>query len=94
MKVLVTGGAGFVGSHLVEGLVRSGHRVRVLDDLSTGRRYNLRHLAPELEWMEDTVLDPVALHHAAEGVEVVFHQAAHAARADDGNAVFGCDGAS
>jgi nucleoside-diphosphate-sugar epimerase len=76
MNVLVTGGAGFVGSHLVEGLVRSGHRVRVMDDLSTGRRYNLRHLAPAIEWIEDTVLDPAALQHAVEGVEVVFHQAA------------------
>src|SRR3990172_13257706 len=45
MEVLVTGGAGFIGSHLVDALVETGHRVRVLDDLSTGRRENLNSSA-------------------------------------------------
>ena len=48
-SVLVTGGAGFVGSHLVRRLVGDGHRVRVLDDLSTGRRSNLAGCEPEME---------------------------------------------
>jgi UDP-glucose 4-epimerase len=76
MHVLVTGGAGFIGSHLVEGLIGSGHRVRVLDDFATGRRDNLRHLEGDLELIEETILDPAALCRAMEGVKVVFHQAA------------------
>jgi UDP-glucose 4-epimerase len=76
MNVLVTGGAGFIGSHLVEGLVGAGHRVRVLDDLATGRAENLRHLESAIELREDTILDAEALRRSMEGIEVVFHQAA------------------
>src|SRR5438552_8535253 len=76
MGVLVTGGAGFIGSHLVEGLLRSGHSVRVLDDFATGRRENLEHLAGEFEWIEGSILDPETLRGALRGIEVVYHEAA------------------
>lgn len=76
MHVLVTGGAGFVGSHLVEGLVGAGHQLRVLDDFATGRRENLQHLARQIELLEESILDRPALRRAMEGIEVVFHEAA------------------
>jgi UDP-glucose 4-epimerase len=76
MRVLVTGGAGFIGSHLVDALLGAGHEVRVLDDFSTGRRENLRHRAGAIELFEGTILDPEALRRAMEGVEGVFHEAA------------------
>ncbi len=74
--ILVTGGAGFIGSHLVTALVEGGHRVRVLDDLSSGRRENLAHLGDRFEWMEGDVRDVKTCRRACEGVEFVFHQAA------------------
>jgi UDP-glucose 4-epimerase len=70
MDALVTGGAGFIGSHLVDALVARGDRVRVLDDLATGRRENLN---PEAEFVEGSVADETAVTQAVEGVEVVFH---------------------
>src|SRR5205823_6615926 len=76
MNVLVTGGAGFVGSHLVAKLVTLGHHVRVLDDFSTGCRENLPDVASGVQLIEDTILEPGALRRAMEGVEVVFHEAA------------------
>ncbi len=73
--VLVTGGAGFIGSHLVEALCARGRRVRVLDDFSSGRRHPLlRH--PAVEVLVGDVRDPEALRRALAGVAVVFHQAA------------------
>lgn len=94
MDVLVTGGAGFIGSNLVRRLVAEGHSVRVLDDLSTGHRANLDGV--EMEWTEGSILDPDALRIATTGAEVVFHQAAlpsvprsveHPAWSNDVNAV-------
>jgi len=73
-RVLVTGGAGFIGSHLVEGLVAAGAVVRVLDDLSTGSRENLEH--PEVDFVVGDVRCPATCERACEGVEVVFHEAA------------------
>ncbi len=70
MDALVTGGAGFIGSHLVDALVARGDRVRVLDDLSTGRRENLH---PESELVEGSVADAADVARAVAGVEVVFH---------------------
>ncbi len=70
MDVLVTGGAGFIGSHLVDALVAAGHGVRVLDDLSNGRRENV-HEAAELQ--VGSLADPDAVTQAVEGREVVFH---------------------
>ena len=55
---LVTGGAGFIGSHLVEALVARGDRVRVLDNLSTGHQSNLAHLAAQVELVTGDVSDP------------------------------------
>jgi nucleoside-diphosphate-sugar epimerase len=71
----VTGGAGFIGSHLVEALLARGRRVRVLDDLSSGRREFLPD-HPELELIVGDVRDAAALQRAVAGTEVVFHQAA------------------
>jgi UDP-glucose 4-epimerase len=75
---LVTGGAGFIGSHLVEGLTAAGRRVRVLDNFSTGRRENLTHLSPAPEVIDGDVADPAAAARAADGATIVFHLAARA----------------
>jgi UDP-glucose 4-epimerase len=73
---LVTGGAGFIGSHLVDGLVADGGRVRVLDDLSTGSEANLAGVRDRIEFVRGDLLDEKTVQRALEGVEVVFHQAA------------------
>lgn len=72
-KFLVTGGCGFIGSHLVDQLLRQGHRVRVLDDLSSGRTHNL---APEAELILGDVADPALTAMAMGGVMGCFHLAA------------------
>jgi nucleoside-diphosphate-sugar epimerase len=72
---LGTGGAGFIGSHLAEELVRRGHRVRVLDNLSTGKRRNLEHI-PGIDFIEGDLADPEACARAVQGVDYVLHQAA------------------
>ena len=72
---LVTGGAGFIGSHLCEELVRRGERVRVVDNLITGKRQNLAHL-PQVEFMEGDLADIDVARRAAHGIEYVLHQAA------------------
>ena len=79
---LVTGGAGFIGSHLVEALVAAGHRVRVLDDFSTGRRENLRGLSDAVETVEGDVRDAAVCREACEGVDYVLHQAARVSVAE------------
>ncbi len=73
---LVTGGAGFIGSHLVEALLVAGHAVRVLDDLSSGRRENLAGAASRVEFVEGSVTDPDAVTAAVAGVGTVYHLAA------------------
>lgn len=73
---LVTGGAGFVGSHLAEHLVREGAKVRVLDDFSTGRIENLGAIASEIEVLEGTVTDPADCARACSGARYVLHNAA------------------
>jgi nucleoside-diphosphate-sugar epimerase len=72
---LVTGGAGFIGSHLSEELVRRGHRVRVVDSLVTGRRANLDHI-PGVEFLEGDLADQDVARRAVEGCDYVLHQAA------------------
>lgn len=78
MKVLVTGGSGFIGSHLSEALLEKGHEVWALDDLSTGRVENLaafsRH--PRFRFLEDTVTDPALVKGLVSQVDRVFHLAA------------------
>lgn len=74
MNVLVTGGAGFIGSHIVRGLLERGDRVRVLDNFSTGKRGNLDGL--DVEIVEADLRDASRLTEACRGVETVFHQAA------------------
>lgn len=76
MRILVTGGAGFIGSTLVRWLIGRGHQVRVLDNLSTGRRENLAPLGPALELVRGDIRDRPLLAQAIEGAEVVFHLAA------------------
>jgi len=79
MKVLVTGGAGFIGSHLTDRLVADGHQVVVLDNLSTGSLANLADARDRVEFLEGDLRDRAAVEQACRGVEVVFHQAALAA---------------
>ncbi len=72
---LVTGGAGFIGSHLATELVRRGERVRIVDNLATGKRQNIAHL-PDVEFMEGDLADIEVARRAVQGVEYVLHQAA------------------
>jgi UDP-glucose 4-epimerase len=76
MRVLVTGGAGFIGSHIAEAYVGRGSRVVVLDNFSTGKRENLAGFAGDIELIEGDVRDATLLARAAQGCDVVFHQAA------------------
>ena len=77
MRALVTGGAGFIGSHLVGRLLALGHVVRVVDDFSTGKRQNLAPMAcPELEVIEADIRGGWQLREVAAGCEVIFHEAA------------------
>jgi nucleoside-diphosphate-sugar epimerase len=73
---LVTGGAGFIGSHLVDELVANGCRVTVLDNLSTGHRRNIDHLGNRVDFVEGDIRDTGLLNQVVQGCEVVFHQAA------------------
>ena len=75
-RYLVTGGAGFIGSHIVETLVERGDDVRVLDNLSTGKMENLAAIAGRIELVEGDIRDLETCRRAVEGVEAVFHQAA------------------
>ena len=76
MRVLVTGGAGFIGGHIVDGLLAEGATVRVLDDFSTGRRENLAHNFARIEVIEGDVRDAATCARAVKDVEVIFHEAA------------------
>jgi UDP-glucose 4-epimerase len=74
--MLVTGGAGFIGSHISERLLTLGHDVRVLDNFSTGKRENLASLLDRIELIEGDIRDLSSVERAVEGVECVFHEAA------------------
>jgi UDP-glucose 4-epimerase len=75
---LITGGAGFIGSHLTEKLLAAGHQVRVVDDFSTGRRENLDALAdhPGLTLITGSITDQMLLTEAVRGIDVIYHLAA------------------
>lgn len=75
-SALVTGGAGFIGGHLVERLVADGWKTRVLDDFSTGRREHLSRIEDEIDLIRGDVRDEADVKRAVDGVEVVFHLAA------------------
>jgi UDP-glucose 4-epimerase len=75
-RVLVTGGAGFIGSHLVEALLAEGRAVRVVDNLSTGHRSNLAHLEGRFEWLEGDLADFEVCARAVQGVTEILHGAA------------------
>jgi len=72
-RVLVTGGAGFIGSNLAEELIRQGARVCIIDDLSTGFIENLEEIKGDFKFIEGDINDDVALSKAIDGVEVIFH---------------------
>jgi UDP-N-acetylglucosamine/UDP-N-acetyl-alpha-D-glucosaminouronate 4-epimerase len=74
--VAVTGGAGFIGSHIAGTVAASGAKVRIIDDLSTGHRENLDELSGDIEFIEGSVADTALMMRALKDVEVVFHEAA------------------
>ena len=73
---IVTGGAGFIGSHIAERLLIDSHRVRIIDNFCTGKRDNIAHLKDDIEVHEVSITDGAALKPIFEGVDYVFHQAA------------------
>src|SRR6185436_1449191 len=73
---LVTGGAGFIGSHIAERLVRDGQAVRVLDDFSSGKETNLESFRDGVETVRGDIRDARLVNEAAKGVDIVFHEAA------------------
>jgi nucleoside-diphosphate-sugar epimerase len=75
-KALVTGGGGFIGSHLVDRLLRDGNEVRVLDNFATGHRKNLLELGGEIELVEGDIQSYERVHNAVRGCELVYHLAA------------------
>ena len=76
MRVLVTGGGGFIGHHLVQGLLARGDEVSVIDDFSTGDRARLEPLRGQFSMTEGSILDAGALDEAMRGCEVILHEAA------------------
>ena len=75
-KIVVTGGGGFIGSHIVDALLEEGALVTVIDDFSTGRRDNLAHVASRIELIEKSILEPGIVEKAAKGAFAIVHQAA------------------
>ena len=78
MRYLVTGGAGFIGSNIIDELLRRGHEVAVLDDLSTGKEHNLSHARDKIEFRKGTITDLATVHECCKGVDYVIHLAARA----------------
>jgi len=76
LKFLVTGGAGFIGSNIVEELLKQGHTVRVLDNFSTGKRENLKEFHSDIELFEGDIRSYHIVRQAVSGIEVILHQAA------------------
>jgi UDP-glucose 4-epimerase len=76
MRVLITGGAGFIGSHIGERLSGAGHEVRIVDNLTTGRRENLAGFAERVSFTQGDIRDADLLASLAEGCDLVYHEAA------------------
>jgi len=76
MNCLVTGGAGFIGSHISEHLVRNGQNVTVVDDLSSGKKENLAAFADHIRFIKGDIRDYELMKDATKGIDVVFHEAA------------------
>ncbi|MFB3895835.1 MAG: GDP-mannose 4,6-dehydratase [bacterium] len=78
MKALITGGAGFIGSHLAEGLLHAGHEVEIIDDLSTGSMENINHLIsnPRFKYTIDTIMNVKQMERLVRKVDIVYHLAA------------------
>jgi UDP-glucose 4-epimerase len=76
MKYLVTGGAGFIGSHIVRTLLEQGHEVKILDNFSTGKRENIADFEKKIELIEGDLRDASKVTEAVRGVDVIFHEAA------------------
>ena len=76
MKALVTGGAGYIGSHLVDRLIRAGYQVAVLDDLSTGKMANISHLDGQIDFHHNTILNESLVSSLVMEADIVFHLAA------------------
>ena len=75
-KILVTGGAGFIGSNLADELIRRGSKVRIIDNLITGFRENLDEISGDFEFIEGDIADSEVVGRAVEGVDFIFHEAA------------------
>lgn len=75
-KFLVTGGAGFIGSNIVDELIRQNHDVRVIDNFMTGSRQNLKNVIGKIDLIEGDIRDPGIMRKAASGIEYILHQAA------------------
>lgn len=75
-KVLVTGGAGFIGSHIVDGLLAAGYEVRVLDNFATGHRHNIAHVIKDIELVEGDIRDLETVEEAVMGMDAILHEAA------------------
>lgn len=77
MRYLVTGGAGFIGSNTVDELVRRGHSVTVLDDLSSGKEENLANVREQITFIRGTITDRAVVAQACQGADYVLHLAAY-----------------
>lgn len=82
MKILITGGAGFIGSHIADALIMKNHEVRILDDFSTGSRNNIKHIESRLEVIEGSITDREVVEKAVKGIDFLFHQAAQVSVAE------------
>ena len=78
MRVLITGGAGFIGSHMSDALIRQGHQVTIVDDLSTGRMENFAHLRamPHFQFVIETIMNETVLDRLVSECDIIYHLAA------------------
>src|SRR4051812_28579256 len=75
-NVLITGGAGFIGSNLADALIREGAKVRIIDNFLTGFRENLEEIKGDFDFIEGDITDPATVSRVVEGCDVIFHEAA------------------